>query len=161
MIIIGYLFFGLILIFGFVVFYGAPYLPTLSNTKKTALDLLDLRPGQIILELGSGDGRIALAAAKRGFSVVGYELNPVLVLISIYKTRQHRKQVKIIWGNFFRRKWPKHDGIYVFLTDKYMDKLDKKIRTASQPGTLLASNAFKMPGKKPLKQLRGVYLYRY
>ena len=56
---------GVILIFGFVVFFGAPYLPTFNKVQNTALDLLDLKPGQTLIELGSGDGRVMREAAKR------------------------------------------------------------------------------------------------
>lgn len=71
--------FGVIIIFGFVILFGAPYLPTLKPQIKIALDMLDLQPGQTLIEIGSGDGRVLKAAAERGWNAVGYELNPVLV----------------------------------------------------------------------------------
>lgn len=149
------------LVFGFVVFFGAPYLPTLKNSGKAALDLLALKPGQTLLELGSGDGRFMREAAKRGLKVVGYEINPILYLVSRTTTWKYRSQVKIVWGNFWKAEWPDHDGIYVFLIDKYMEKLDKKIKTKSKKGVKLASNSFKIPGKKPALETYGVYLYIY
>jgi len=160
-VVIFYFFFLLVMFFGLVVFFGAPYLPTLSRTKEIALDLLDMKQGQTLLELGSGDGKVMLAAAERGLKVVGYELNPILVVISLYRTRAYRQQVKVIWGNFFTKKWPPYDAIFVFLTDKYMSKLDKKIRENHPKILFVASNSFKIPGKKPVKESRGVYLYRY
>ena len=63
-----------VLLFGFVVIFGAPYLPTLSRQTEDALELLDLKTGQTLLELGSGDGRVLLAAAKRNLKAVGYEI---------------------------------------------------------------------------------------
>ncbi|MBW3568832.1 protein-L-isoaspartate O-methyltransferase [Candidatus Parcubacteria bacterium] len=156
-----YAIFAIILTFGMVVFFGAPYLPTLANTKKNALDLLELKPGQTLLELGSGDGRVMVSAAQRGLYVVGYELNPLLVLISIYQTRKYRSQVKIIWGNFWTKNWPECDAIYIFLLDRYMNKLDKKIRTRYKKPILVVSNSFKITAKKHIKELHGVYLYKY
>lgn len=149
------------LIFGFVVFFGAPYLPTLKNSSKAALDLLALKPGQTLLELGSGDGRFMREAAKRGLKVVGYEINPILYLVSRVATWKYRNQVKIFWGNFWKAEWPDHDGVYVFLIDKYMEKLDKKIKSDSKKGVRLASNSFTIPGKKPASETYGVYLYIY
>ena len=67
-----------LLSFSFVLLFGAPFLPTLKKQIDEALDLLDLKPGETMLELGCGDGRILLAATQRGLSVVGYELNPIL-----------------------------------------------------------------------------------
>lgn len=149
------------LVFGFVVFFGAPYLPTLKNSSKAALDLLALKPGQTLLELGSGDGRFMREAAKRGLKVIGYEINPILYLVSMATTWKYRSQVKIVWGNFWKAEWPDHDGVYVFLIDKYMKKLDKKIKNESKKGVRLASNSFKIPGKKPSSENYGVYLYIY
>ncbi len=152
----------LVLLFGFVVFFGAPYLPTLSKQKAAALDLLDLEPGQTLLELGSGDGAMLKAAAEKGLKVVGYELNPLLVIISYVRTWKYRDSVTIHWANYWWHMWPRTDGIYVFLLDRYMEKLDKKIiQNYPEQKVKLASFAFKIPGKDIAKEKNGVYLYTY
>lgn len=152
----------LVLLFGFVVFFGAPYLPTLSKQKLAALELLDLEPGQTLIELGSGDGRVLLAAAEKGLKVIGYELNPILVIYSRLRTWHYRKYVKIVWGNFWWYVWPRADGIYVFLLDRYMKKLDKKIiQNYPEQKVKLVSFAFKIPDKKIQEEKDGVYLYNY
>lgn len=153
---------GFVLLFGFVVFFGAPYLPTLKGQTEYALEMLDLKPGQTLLELGSGDGTVIKAAAERGLKVVAIELNPALVLVSYIRTFKYRKQVRIIWGNFWLKAWPEADGIFVFLLDKYMEKLDKKIiQTYEGKNIKLASHAFKVPGRKIAKEKGGIYLYSY
>ena len=153
---------SLILLFGFVIFFGAPYVPTLGHQTETALDLLNLKPGQTLLELGSGDGKVMAAAAKRGINVVGYELNPILALFSWLRTRRYAGKVKVIWGDYWRKDWPATDGIFVFLLDKYMEKLDKNIvqKYPGQP-VKLVSFAFAVPGKKPAKTKAGLFLYEY
>ncbi len=156
-----YVLVALILLFGLVVFVGAPYLPTLKKQSEEALKLLDLKPGQTMLELGCGDGRVLRAAAQKGIRSIGYELNPILVIIAKIVTWKHRKNVQIIWGNYWLKKWPEADGIYVFLLDKYMKKLDKKIIQSQTTPTTLASYTFKVPGKKPAIQSNGIFLYRY
>lgn len=151
-----------VLLFGFVVLFGAPYLPTFSKQAETALDLLDLKPGQSLLELGSGDGKVLCAAAKRGILVTGYELNPLLVVFSWLRTRRYRENVRVRWGNYWQAEWPQTDGIYVFLLDKYMKRLDKTIvQKYSGQKVKLASFAFKIPGKNPHKVKDGVHLYTY
>src|SRR5690606_196736 len=117
----------IVLLFGFVVLFGAPYLPTLSRQQAEALELLDLKPGQTMLELGSGDGRMLIAAARRGVKAVGYELNPLLVAWSWLVTRRYGDLVTVRWANFWRVNLPECHGIYVFLLDRYMPKLHKKI----------------------------------
>lgn len=152
----------LVLLFGFVVFFGAPYLPTLSKQKLAALDLLELEPGQTLLELGSGDGRMLIAAAEKGLKVIGYELNPLLVLYSRIRTWKYRKHIRIIWANYWWHMWPRTDGIYVFLLDRYMEKLDKKIiQNYPEQKVKLASFAFKIPDKEIAEEKNGVYLYNY
>ncbi len=152
---------GLILTFGFVVFFGAPYLPTLSQQMESALDLVDLKPGDHLLELGSGDGKVLIAAAKRGLVVTGYELNPLLVLIAWLRTIKYRGKVTVRWGNFWRVKLPDSQGIFVFLLPKYMTKLDKKITQESSRPVKLVSFAFAIPGKPKIAEKDGVYLYSY
>lgn len=154
----------LVLFFGFVVAFGAPYLPTLKKQTNTALDLLNLQPGQTLLELGCGDGRVARAAAQRGITVVGYELNPLLVLVAKLNTLRYRKLVRIKLGNFWQAKWPPTDAIFVFLLDKYMEKLDKKIvqkRAEQTMSITLVSFNFEIPNRKPHTQKHNLFLYKY
>lgn len=161
MIIIGVIF-VIVMLFGFVVLFGAPYLPTLRKQTEIALDLLEVKDGMRILELGSGDGSVALAAAKRGAVVVGYELNPLLVIVSRLRCFRYRKQIRIHWGDFWRAEWPETDGIFVFLLDKYMLRLDKKIiQKYSDKKVKLVSFAFKVPKRKPVKVAGGMFLYHY
>lgn len=150
-----------VLLFGFVVLFGAPYLPTLKKQTETALDLLDLKKGQKLLELGCGDGRVLKAAAKRGLRGVGYELNPILVLIAKIHTWKYRKNIKIIWGDYWQATWPQTDGIFIFLLDKYMAKMDKKIVQQKNSSVKLVSFAFQIPNKKPVTEMAGLFLYQY
>jgi SAM-dependent methyltransferase len=151
-----------IVAFGVVVFVGPPYLPTMRKQTETALDMLDLKPGQVLLELGSGDGRIMLAAAKRGLKVVGIELNPFLVFISWIVTFKYRSQVRLIWGSYWGPPWPRADAIFTFMLPKYMGKLDERVQKwRPEVATKLASFAFAIPDKEPIAKKDGVYLYEY
>jgi precorrin-6B methylase 2 len=150
---------GVVLMFGFVVFFGAPYLPTLKPQIETALDLLDLKPGQTLIEVGSGDGRVLLAAAHRGLHAVGYELNPILVLFSLWHTRKVRKQVKVVWGNALTKQWSATDGVFVFGVDRIMPKLYKKIVQSIDKPVKVASFSFTIPEQKPVVTKKGINLY--
>lgn len=151
-----------ILCFGFVLLFGPPYLPTLKQQSKTALELMDLQPGQTMLELGCGDGRVLNAAAKKGIHSVGYELNPLLFVFAWLNSFRYRKLVTVIWGNYWVKQWPSTDGIFVFIMDKHMAKVDKKIiQQYKGKHVKLVSYTFKVPGKKPTKERGGLFLYTY
>jgi SAM-dependent methyltransferase len=150
----------LLLSVALTVLFGPPYLPTLNQQAEAALDMLDLKPGQTLLDLGSGDGRVLRAAAKRGLTVVGIELSPLLVIVSYITTWRYRKSVTIIMGNYFRVKWPKADGIFTFMIQRQMGKLDKQIKQWGKP-VRLASVAFTISGKDAADERAGVFLYKY
>lgn len=147
--------------FAFVVAFGAPFLPTLKPQVRSALDLLDLKPGQTLLELGSGDGRVLVAAAERGITAIGYELNPLLAIYSWLRTRRYNGKVRVVWGDFWNKKLPPTEGIFVFLLDPYMKKLDKKIVQEYGKPVKLVSFAFKIPSRKITTEKNGLYLYQY
>lgn len=151
----------LIAAYSFVLLFGAPWFPSLSPHIKSALDLLDLKEGQVVYDLGCGDGRFLKAAAERGLKAVGYELNPIMFFYAWLNTRSYRKQVKVRWGNFWKADLSDADAIFVFLLTKYMDQFDMLVKTKAPKGVKVASHAFKIPGKKPLKKDYGVYLYKY
>ena len=146
--------------FGFVLLFGAPYLPTMKKQVKAAIKLAGLKPGQTILELGSGDGRVLIAAAQAGLNAVGYELNPLLFLYSYVRTRRYHKQIKVVFGNFWHQSWPKCDAIYVFLLPRLMSKLDRKIRAEGLAKVIVISFAFKFSELTPVNEEQGIFAYR-
>jgi len=147
--------------FGLVVLAGAPYLPTLRPQIDVALELAGLKEGDRLIELGCGDGRVVLAAARQGLQVIGYELNPLLAFLAWFRTRRYRRQVRIIWGDFWRGDWPEAEAIFTFLLPKYMKKLDNKIVQYKHKPVKLVSFAFRIPGRRVTTEKSGVYLYTY
>lgn len=152
---------GLVLLFSFVILFGAPYLPTLKQTADDAFELLDLKKGQTLLELGSGDGRMLRMAAQKGIYAIGYELNPLLVLYTRITCFRYRKLVAVHCRNYFLVTLPRCDGIYVFLLDKFMPRLDKKISAELKSPVKVVSHAFRMPGKELIAQKNALFLYKY
>jgi len=151
----------LIVCFAFVILFGAPYLPTLRPQIEAALDLLALEPGQTMLELGCGDGRILAAAAKRGWHCVGYELNPIMALVARLRTWRYRSQVRIVWGDFWRADWPAADGIFAFILPRFMARLNTKIAQQKAHRLKVVSFAFKIPKQPIVAERDGVFLYQY
>ena len=152
---------AVVMAFALVVFFGPPYLPTFRKQIATALDLLELKEGETLLELGSGDGRVLRAAAERGFKAVGIELNPLLVVVSYVVTWRYRKQVRILWASYWGKPWPRADGIFTFMLPRYMQRLDERIEKWRPKAIRLVSFAFAIPDKQPVAQRDNVLLYEY
>lgn len=151
----------MILVFAVVLLVGAPFLPTMKKQTPVAFELLDLKPGDTFLELGCGDGRVLKYAAKKGIRGIGYEINPFLYIYARLRTWRQRGLVSIYFRNYWKVTLPECQGIYVFLLDNYMTKLDTKIRQEAKRPVRLVSYAFKIPFRKPDKQKHGMYLYEY
>ena len=150
--------------FGLVVLFGAPYLPAHKKAVDDALSLIKVSKGGRILDLGCGDGKFLVAAAKKGYKCTGYEINIFLFLIVKLRLLKY-KNADVKLGNFWNNDFPEDtEVVYVFLLDKYMCKLDKKMRREAKrlnKSLSLVSYVFKIPNKKLAKEVGGVRVYEY
>ncbi|HEX7260050.1 MAG TPA: hypothetical protein VF272_03935 [Candidatus Saccharimonadia bacterium] len=146
--------------FGVGAIMGAPFLPIRNPDIEAALDLAKLKPGQTIIDLGSGDGRILLAAARRGALAIGYEINPLLFAWSLMRTWPHRRRITIHLMSYWHSKLPPADIIYTFLITRYTAKLDKKLKAELSRPTAVVSYIFELP-REPVAQTYNTWLYRY
>ncbi len=152
----------IVLPFAVVLLVGAPYLPTRKQKALEALELLNLKKGEVFVDLGSGDGAVLIEAAKQGLVCYGYELNPFVWAVSKLRTLRFGRQVHIYCKNFWQVPLPADTkGVFVFLLDKYMKKLDEKLSNELEKGSLVVSYTFKLPGRKPLREEKALYLYKY
>ncbi len=140
---------------------GAPYVPILVRDRKKALDLAELKPGQTLVDLGSGDGRLLRTAAGRGIRGIGYEVNPFLVFISRIVCWRYRKLVTIHTADFWHTKLPPADAVYVFILDRHTARLTRKFEAELTQPTTVVSYVFELPGKKPVRRTRNTYVYEY
>ncbi|MBP9738697.1 hypothetical protein KBD20_03340 [Candidatus Saccharibacteria bacterium] len=148
--------------FAYVLLFGAPYLPTRKTQVNQALDLLDLKEGELLVDLGSGDGAVLVEAAKRGIKCIGYELNPLVFCVAYLRVWRYRKLVTVRLRNFWKVPLPKETkGVFVFLLDKYMVKLDRKFETELSKGTKVVSYTFEIPDKKSVEMAGPLNLYTY
>jgi len=124
-----WIFAAVVLLFGFVVFRGAPYVP--SHKKDVAIafrELYSVGANDVVVDVGSGDGIILRMAAKRGARAVGYELNPALVLIAKLLSRGN-KRVSVHLSDFWFAKLPQDTTlVYVFAVERDIKKLAAKFQ---------------------------------
>lgn len=121
---------AVLLAFGFVLLFGAPYVPTLAVQQQKALRLLNLKKGETLLELGCGDGRVLLAAAKQGVYGIGYELNPILFVVAKIVTWRYRKHVKVVLGIIGKQSGRQQTAsMYFYLINTCKSCITKLLRT--------------------------------
>jgi hypothetical protein len=130
---------AIILLFGFVVFRGAPYVPSMKKYAAHALDeLYPLSKHDLLVDVGSGDGVILRLAAERHARAIGYELNPLLVVVSRFLSRAY-PTVQTKLADFWLVDLP-HDTtiVYAFSVGRDMEKLARKMQaSADQSGHLI------------------------
>lgn len=120
---------AIVLLFGFVVFRGAPYVPSHRSDVTIAFDeLYKVGTRDVVVDVGSGDGIILRMAAKRGARAVGYELNPALVAISRFLSRGDKK-VSVHLSDFWFAKLPEETTlVYAFAVERDIKKLSDKLQ---------------------------------
>lgn len=146
--------------FGLVVIFGAPYVPSLKPHMNAAFDLLDLKKGDQLLELGAGDGRVMLEALARGYQVTGYELNPILALIAWLRTRRYGKRARVVLGDAFHARWPKDTkAVYLFGVQHLAARVDRRLQ--GNHGVKFATVGFEVPERRADATKDAVHLYLY
>ena len=148
--------------FMIAVFTGAPFLPTGKKYVEEMLDLAALEPNEIFVDLGSGDGRLVIAAARRGAHAIGYEINPFLVVIAYCRIWRAGvgNRATIHWQSFWSADFRDVDVVSIFGITGIMPRLEKKLSYELRPGARVVSYVFSMPTWKPEVHRNGIRLYR-
>lgn len=136
-------------------------MPTLRPQAKVAIDLLELKSGQVFYDLGCGDGKLLILAAEKGVRAIGIEINLLLVIISWLRTRRYSGLVTVKWANFWTVNIDEADAVFVFLHTRFMQRLHNKIIIECKKPINLVSYAFRIPGKTVAAEKQGLILYRY
>lgn len=148
---------------------GAPFVPIHKKRLDMALDFLNLKPGQKIADLGSGDGRVLIELAKKGVIAIGYEINPLLVLKAkmAIKKQGLSKLAFCHWNSFWKMNFSDFDAVFVFGITHIMKGIENKAQKELKPGAKLVCFVFPLPphqtklwcGGKPIFADNGVYIY--
>nr|XP_034957200.1 ATP synthase subunit C lysine N-methyltransferase isoform X2 [Zootoca vivipara] len=105
-----------------------PYVPATSKQVENVLRMLKGRNGPLV-DIGSGDGRIVIAAAKVGFKAVGYELNPWLVWYSRYCAWREgvHQNAKFYISDLWKVSFSQYTNVVIFGVPQMMWQLEKKL----------------------------------
>ncbi len=149
-------------------FFRVPYVPTKKRVVKRMIEIAKLKKGQIVYDLGCGDGRLLLEAEKMApIQARGYEIAPIPYLLAIWRKWRNHSKIRIHMKNFFTTKIADADVIFCYLGPDIMIKLYAKAKKECKKGTQIISNTFSIKGvtpkkiweKDPIKKLPKIYVY--
>ena len=126
------------------------WVPTPEPLVEKMLDVARLTPRDYVIDLGSGDGRNVIAAAKRGARALGVEYNPELVALARRNAAEAgvANRARFVQGDMFEADISKATVLPLFLLPDNLRKLIPKF-LALKPGTRIVTNGYEIPGWKP------------
>ncbi len=145
-------------------FYGVPFVPTPMATVKWSIELAEFKPSETLYDLGSGDGRVIISAAREfGGRAVGIEHNRFLarnVRKTIGKMGLHDR-VEVVRGDFFAVDLRKADVVFMYLPQEVNAKLRPKLESELKPRARVVAYKYEVAGWKPAKVDRSNRIYVY
>lgn len=145
----------------------APFVQTPLEVAKKMLELSQIKRGEVLYDLGCGDGRLIILAAKEiGANAVGIELREDLIERAKTEIKRFNLEdkVKVVHSNFFDVDISNADVVTLYLTSSANERLKPKLEAEMKPGSRVISHDFKVPGWKPsavYDELLGHTIYTY
>lgn len=141
---------------------GAPFVESRDEDIALMLKLLKAKRGDRAVDIGSGDGKLVLALAKKGIQVDGYELNPWLVYKSRKAVKKNRleKYAHIYWKSLWKADCTQYNVVTIYAIKHVMGRLEKKLLQELPKGSRVASNYFIFPTWKPQKEEGRIHVYK-
>lgn len=132
----------------------APFVATPTSVVRQMLILADLKPGEVLYDLGSGDGRAVIMAAKDfGATSVGVELRDDLAKRALDSIQELdlAEKIRIIQKDIFTVNLSAANVVFLYLTTSANEKIKPKLEAELESGTRIVSHDYEILGWKPLK----------
>jgi len=132
--------------------YGLPPVPTKPERIRKALKLANLKPDQTLYDLGAGDGRVLLIAARDfGAKAVGVEVGPIQCALIWLKAvaSGFGNQIQIRWANFYKANLSDADVVFIYATSKEVTKLASQLEKQLKRGARVVSISADFPEWEP------------
>ena len=167
-IIVSLIFLGLLMSF-FTGIFLVPLIPTPKSIRQEILEIMKLKPTDILVDLGSGNGIFLIEAhLKHGIKGIGYEISPLGIFTSrIYKFLRmgFKNDIAIIPNNFLNLPIPTADKIYCYLNTRALKALKRKFLFEEiSPKITIYSYKYFFPDVKYEEKIElsnGEYLFVY
>lgn len=153
--------------FGLMFVFGAPWVSTSNKVARAMLKFAAAKKGDVLLDLGCGNGAISILAAKEfGTESIGFDIHPGLIWWARLRAVFYGVAMKTTFrrANILKTTLPKADIITIYLLEALMDELRPLLVRDLDPLTHIVSHGFKFSGIEPLKGIKideaHVYLYQ-
>src|SRR6476661_1252713 len=148
----------------------APYVASPVRVVDLMLDIAKVKPGETVIDLGCGDGRILVAAAgKYKAKAIGVEISPKLVAEArdlISKQSLTTEKAQVIQGDLLKADLTGADVVTIYLATEVNTQLRPRLEKYLKPGARVVSHDFPVPGWKPTRVdtvegrvMHTIYLY--
>jgi tRNA A58 N-methylase Trm61 len=132
----------------------APFVPSPQTVVEYMLKLADLKAGEVLFDMGSGDGRTVITAAKNfGARGVGIELREDLAKKAMANIHENdlSDRVTIMNNDMFNVNLTSADVVYLYLTTSANEKIKPKLESDLKKGARVVSHDYEITGWRPLK----------
>lgn len=127
------------------IFFGSPFVGTRRDVVKKALELTDLKKGEVFYELGCGTGEVLIEAQKYNVKAMGFEISPFYFLMAKLRTWKY-KNIEVRFQDICHVNLQKSDVVYCYLLPGFLKKLTPKFKKELKKSARLASIGFPVPG---------------
>ena len=142
---------------------GGPYVPTKPEIMEQMLQVACIGPEDYVVDLGSGDGRLVIAAAQAGAKQsIGYEIHPGLVKLSNWKIQKMNleKKALVVKKSMWKANLSEVTLVFLYQIPYAMNRIKKLLETQLPPGSRVVSHAFPIPGWEPESVKGNILCYR-
>ncbi len=146
------------------IFWGAPWIPVSLRVANRMLVMAEVKPGQTVVDLGAGDGRLVLLAARKFKArAFGVEIDPLRCLAAkaFLLALGLRDKAQVRWGNLRRYDFSGADVVTLYLMQGTNQSLKGRLERSLRPGAKVVSHLFSMSGWTPvaLDDRNGIFVY--
>jgi SAM-dependent methyltransferase len=126
------------------------WVPTPPTLVEKMLDMAGVTANDYVIDLGSGDGRMIIAAAKRGARTLGVEFEPGLVALARRRAAEEgvAERARFVEGDMFEADISEATVLALFLLPNNLEKLKPKFERL-RPGTRIVTNGYQIAGWEP------------
>ena len=157
LVLVAFFFFIILFIIGLLwvivpAMYGLPSRPTHPDRIRKALQMADLKADELLYDLGSGDGRVLVIAAREfGAKALGIEIGPVQRVVSrlVAKNNGVSDRVRIEAGDFYKSDVRNADVAFLYATSTEVAKLASHLEAQMKPGARVVSISADFPEWEP------------